>query len=338
MAAPKRAETDQRATPLYALIYDTLRAHIEDASFPEGLVLGESLVARAFGASRVPAAAALKRLRDEGLIRDFEGRGYLVGDGTAAPVRRELTEAGLRLPEALAGELKLRNRREAIYPDVEHTVAAALSYGRFLLNESALAEHYGVSRTVAHEVLTRLERTGLVTQDKNQRWYAGPLTADVLRDHFEMRWLLEPVALGQAYDRLSPDELVAKLRRLDQVWHGRRTAANLERLEQDLHVDIVLRCRNAELRETIRRNQLPVIATVHSTLERFHAADEIERMLGEHRAVLEHLIKGERDAAMRALEQHVRRSLGPNLDFLKALGPVPANKLPPYLIAIEAKA
>jgi DNA-binding GntR family transcriptional regulator len=77
---------------------------------------------------------------------------------------------------------------------------------------------------------------------------------------------------------------------------------------------------------------------VHSTLERFHAADEIERMLGEHRAVLEHLIEGERDAAMRALEQHVKRSLGPNLDFLKALGPVPANTLPPYLVPIEAKA
>jgi len=55
-------------------------------------------------------------------------------------------------------------------------------------------EHHGVSRTVAHEVLTRLERTGLVTQDVNQRWYAGPLTVDLLREHYEMGWLLEPIA------------------------------------------------------------------------------------------------------------------------------------------------
>ena len=338
MAKRQGEDRGRRAAPLYAVIYDTLRAHIEDGSFPAGLVLGESIVARAFGASRVPAGAALKRLHEEGLVRDFDGRGYLVGGRGAAPLRRELAEAGLRLPETEAGDLKPRNRRERIYPDVEHTVAAALSYGRFLLNESALAEHYGVSRTVAHEVLTRLERTGLATQDTNQRWYAGPLTPDLLRDHFEMRWMLEPVALGQAYDRLSPGEFAAKLKRLDQAGDGRRTAADLERLEIDLHVDIVLRCHNSQLRETIRRNQLPVIATVHSTLERFHAADEIETMLAEHRAILDRLMAGKRDAAMRALEAHVKRSLGPNLDFLKALGPVPANMLPPYLVPTEAKA
>ena len=57
----------------------------------------------------------------------------------------------------------MRSRHGRLYPDAEHAVAACLAYGRFHLNESALAEHYDVSRTVAHEVLTRMERTGLIS-------------------------------------------------------------------------------------------------------------------------------------------------------------------------------
>ena len=135
MATTAISRTERSGPPLYALIYDVLREHIVDGSFPPGLVLGEASVARAFQASRVPAAAALRRLKRDGLIRDFDGRGYVTG-GNAAPVRIDLAEAGLRLPAELAGDLKIRNRRERIYPQVEHSVAACLSYGRFLLNEA----------------------------------------------------------------------------------------------------------------------------------------------------------------------------------------------------------
>src|SRR5690606_58165 len=125
-----------------------------------------------------------------------EGRGYMVGSGE--PLRMELEAAGLDLGATL-DDLQQRNRHAWIYPEVEHAVAACLAHGRFLLNESALASHYKVSRTVAHEVLTRLERTGIVVQESNRRWYAGPLTQADIRHHFEIRWLLEPVALRQSF-------------------------------------------------------------------------------------------------------------------------------------------
>ena len=144
------------ARPLYEIIYSVLREHLIDGSFPPGLVLGEAGVARAFKSSRIPAAAALQRLSEEGLIKKFAGRGYLAADADPREVvRRELEDAGLCLPETLSGSLKTPNHQARIYPLVEHAVAASLSYGRFMVNESALAEHFSVSRTVAHEVLTR---------------------------------------------------------------------------------------------------------------------------------------------------------------------------------------
>ena len=100
----------------------------------------------------------------------------------------------------------------------------------FSTDESALAEHYQVSRTVAHEVLMRLERTGLVVQDRNQRWYAGPLTIDLLREHYEMRWLLEPIALGQALGALDPKEIALKEKRARRVSDGSLPARDRETL------------------------------------------------------------------------------------------------------------
>lgn len=320
--------------PLYQLIYAVLRAHLSDGSFPPGLVLSESVVARAFGSSRTPAVNALQRLRDEGLIQDFDGFGYLAGRTTALPIRKELADIGLRLPPAAAANLKIRNHHGRIYPDVEHSVAACLAYGRFLVNESALAAYYEVSRTVAHEVLTRLERTGLIAQDVNKRWYAGPLTAERLREHFEMRWLLEPTALGQAMDRIDSSFVERCRNRILKAQRHPLKPGNRERLEIDLHVDIVRDCNSGELHDAIRRNQLPLIAT-HSTFARQSYPDEIEMMLKEHLDILEHVLAGRKAKAKAALGAHIRRSLAPNVDRLKRLGRLPPELARPFLIPVN---
>jgi DNA-binding GntR family transcriptional regulator len=328
--APPQADS----RPLYEIIYAVLREHLLDGSFPTGLVLGEAGVARAFKSSRIPAAAALQRLSDEGLIKRFEGRGYLAADAHPRTiVRRELADAGLHLPETVSGSLKTLNRQARIYPLVEHAVAALLSYGRFLVNESALAEHFVVSRTVAHEVLTRLERTGLIEKDTNQRWYSGPLTVDRLREHFEMRWLLEPAALGQAMETLSPADLRMKRGRVEKAQHHHNAPSRLERLEVDLHGEVVLSCANQQLRDAIRRNALPLFAT-HSTFALIQEDEEIETMLAEHRAIYDFLLARDRRAAMAALKAHIRRSLEPNIERLKRIGSLPESLRPPFLIQV----
>jgi DNA-binding GntR family transcriptional regulator len=332
--ARSAAETREKtAAPLYELIYAVLREHIEDGSFPPGLVLGESTVARAFQASRVPAAAALRRLRREGLLRDFDGRGYLTGAHGAEPLRLELQEAGLRLPPDIMTGLKVRNRREWIYPAVEHAIASVLPFGRFQVNESALAEHHQVSRTVAHEVLTRLERTGLVSQDVNQRWYAGRLTEDGLRDHFEMRYLLEPTALGQVMDDIAPEEISERLERARKTALLHPTLDRIERLERDLHIDIVLRCRNQQLRETIRRSQLIIVA-IHHAFDLYRDSAVISLMVAEHVAILGHVLAGRREKAMKAMKAHLTRSLAQNIEIVRSLGPLPEERRPPYLIKV----
>ncbi len=321
---------------LYDVIYDVLREHLLDESFPPGLVFGEAAVARAFGSSRIPASAALQRLKSEGLLTGFEGRGLVAATANGAPlVRAELTDVGLRLPTAVASSLEVRNHHGRIYPQVEHTIAASLAYGKFLVNESALAEHYGVSRTVAHEVLTRLERAGLITQEGNQRWYAGPLTADDLREHFEMRWLLEPVALGQSMDRLDAEVVAARRDHVAQAIASKKlTPLRFEKLETELHVQTVLAHANRQMVETIRRSQLIVIPT-HSTFAAQPHLDELSRTLEEHIEMFDLVLGNKRKLAMQALEGHVKRALDPNVERIRRLGRIPEALRPPFLLPVE---
>lgn len=315
--------------PLYDLIYNVLRDHIRRKRFPAGLVLGEAGVARAFNTSRNPAATALRQLREEGLIHDFVGRGFLVGDGP--PLRLELEAAGLQLADGVRKGESARNLPTRIYPEVEHAVASVLAYGRFLLNESALAEHYGASRAVAHEILTRLERTGLITQDSNQRWYAGPLTAKLIREHFEMRWLLEPIALRQAAPLIGRDELLRKRGHLEKLRDGYRNPDLLERIEGELHVELIERCENSQLKRAVRRSQLPVIAT-HSTYRDTQDAEEIATMAKEHWTIFDRLLAGDADSAAAALEAHLKRAVEHNVGLLENLPSLPDKELPSYLV------
>ena len=320
------------ALPLYETMYRVVRRHIEDGLLAPGLLIGEAALARAFGSSRVPAGVALRRLAEEGLISSSGGRGYVVGPDGGPLLRRDLVEAGRVVPAAAATDARLRHRAR-IYPVVEHLVAACLPYGRFQLNESLLADHYGVSRTVAHEVLTQLSILGLVVQDRNQRWYAGPLTPELMREHFEMRWLLEPIALEQAAPGLATRDLEARLDRIGAVRTGRWTPASLERLERDLHVDTVLQCANGQLRTVIRRSEVPLIAT-HDTFHRHNDRTEIAMMMDEHAEVFAHLLKGEARLAGRALEAHLRRSLVTTLRSLATLGPLPERRRMPFLVQV----
>ncbi len=332
MAAPVGSAAARRpGVPLYERIYAVLRRHIVEDRLPAGLVIGEAGVARAFRASRVPAAAALRRLREEGLLGDFEGRGYLVGQGE--PIRMELEAAGLELGDLLEPGQQ-RNQHEWIYPEVEHAVASCLAHGRFLLNESALAEHYRVSRTVAHEVLTKLERTGIVVQESNRRWYAGPLTPDGIRHHFEMRWLLEPVALRQAYPALDPDDLRTRRDHLHALAEGVASPVKVERIEHDLHYLTLAACENPLLLATVRRSQLPLLAT-HWTFQHFQDPGEITNLVVDHLAIFERLIAGRLDAAAATLEHHLRRSVEHNIALWRKLGDLPPHLHRDYLILAD---
>lgn len=330
------SRSDRRVPPkLYEVVYGVLRRNIEEANLPQGLVLLEGPIAEIFDLSRAPVQRALQLLEADGLVRRFEGRGYLAGRAARPdlPLRFDIREVGLRLPGDIAETLQARSSWERIYHEVEREVASCLAFGRYRIIEANIAQHYGVSRTVIRDVLARLQERGLVKKNQKSHWVAGPLTAKSMRDHYEIRRLLEPPALLVAAETFSSDELISMRDRVvaAEETYDQTTSEEIRGIEDDLHGKLVLSVDNPHLASHIRHSQLPLLT--NQLFERYLGMPEHGRMLSEHRLVLEHLVRGAPAAAAAALETHLNAALLRSLARLKTLSVFPApDVIPAYLV------
>ena len=104
----------------------------------------------------------------------------------------------------------------------------------------------------------------------------------------------------------------------------------IERIEEDLHVDIVLACPNRQMREVIYRSQFATLG-INITFERYRDSGSYPPTVEEHLRVIEHLAAGDAAAAARALAAHLENGLARSLARLERLASLPPNRLPPYL-------
>lgn len=322
--------------PLAELIFQILRRNIEDGRLPDGLVLSEADVSRTFGVSRTPARVALGRLRDENLVAPREGRGLLVlRGGGGAPVRQRLADTDLRVDEAEQEALNSSGAVDRIYPSLERTASSVTAFGRFMVNQTALADYFGTSRTVAQGALMRLERSGLVVRDRHARWYIERLTVQKVLDHYTIRELLEPVALQMAFPLMSRDKIYSSWRRLGQLLERPATVtpADLDQVERDLHFDLVHLCPNAQMVKVINESQLPLIGT-HYTAERYGGSPEMTRSFLQHSNVLTLLLEGSPDRAAEALRHHLRSAVEVTVPRLHHLPELHPDLYPPYLTPV----
>ena len=318
----------------HEIVEDALRRNISEGRLPRGLVLLESNIAEIFQTSRDPVRRALQRLEADNLIHRFAGRGYLVGrlGENNELIRADIKSFGLVVPQETDEALQSRSSWERIYDVVENDVAGCLIFGQYRIIETELAHHFGVSRTVVRDVLSRLQERGLVRKDQSSHWIAGPLTAQSIKEHFALRRTLEPPALVSAAPKL-------QRRALQELYDRFRTAEAMpmevegEKLEEfeTLLVDTcVLTTPNAQLRDLIRNNLLPVLASERLLRQLGLPIDRTA--ITEHRLIVELLLRGAVEAAAAMLTTHLEAAMNRNIAQMKivAVIPEPAS-IAPYL-------
>jgi len=145
-------------------IAKVLRDALKKKSLPDGTVLLEGPIAALFNSSRTPVKQALNTLEAEGLVRRFDGRGLLAGK-KGGPLRIKISAEMLDLdPET--NDYPKTFVWENFYYDFENTIILSAVFGASRINELALARHYGISRTVAGDILNRAIETGIVVRDE----------------------------------------------------------------------------------------------------------------------------------------------------------------------------
>ncbi|GAB4363890.1 MAG: hypothetical protein Kow00114_20190 [Kiloniellaceae bacterium] len=295
-----------QAPRLYQRAFDILAGQIRDGTLAGGSLLNETRVAQQFGISRAPARRALAELARSGLLEKARGRGYRVrAVGGRRPAAAPPPEAA-----AEASRLQAMPTWERIYGEVEQEIVARIAFASWRLNEAKLARSYGVSRTVTRDVIGRLQQRGLLRKDDSGRWYAPELTPDHVGELYELRWVLEPVALVKAAPKV-PRAFLAGLRaHLEDALANAREikGAALDALEEEIHVALLGHCGSNTLMQAITLHQSLLIA--HRFLYRSTPSlFETEPFLPEHLEVIERLEAGRVAAAAEALEHHLRVSL-----------------------------
>ncbi len=310
----------------YEKIGAALREGIGDGRLPPGTVLQEAPLAELFRASRSPVRQALEALLAAGLLSRHDGRGLVVGDGRAPLLRQPLD------PAALLGRPADDFQRvwawQRLHDEVERLLVRACVLGRFRVNEAELASHYAISRTVARDVLVRIQLSGILDKTERAHWVTVPLDEARVRHLYALRVLLEGAALAEAAPSI-PAAVLAEMRgrlRDTAAAYPRVGAEALDRLEHDLHVVCLRHAANRELLEALRRTRCIIVSSKH-LLGSSVALPPDDPFLAEHATVLAALADGDASAAVAALVDHLNAACEKvlrRLDAFRRAGRMPA--------------
>ena len=306
-----------------------LRAHLQQGGIAPGARLFEADVARAYGVSRSPAHYALETLMGEGRLNRADGRGYVVPSRNGMPA-----PAGARAQLVLVPIVQ-EPRWKNIHARVEREIGTRILFRSFGIHEARLADAFGVSRTVARDVLLRMHATGMIGKDHGGRWHAERVTPERIHNLYEMRWLLEPQALRDVGPRTPESTWVRMLARVKAVMDAFPDVrgAELDAIEHDLHVDLLGACRNQELLRVLRQTQLLLISNRYMFDDFLGVPSGIaEASLREHRRVLQLGSRGKHDEAALALQLHLKRSYQHWLQRLDRMAAVREPRRPAYVL------
>ena len=321
--------------PYYQIVEDVLARSIAEGDLPAGTHLMASPLAERLSVSRPPVTRALQALADKGLILPVEGRGYMV-PGTPAPVKRNLHELPLSLgEEGDRDSAPVLPGWGRILEDVAAQVLDCMPFGTFMISESGIGQHFGVSRTVVRDVLSRLQARGMVRKDRQSHWVAGPLSARMLDDAQQLRRRLEPLAVASAIATLPRPELTGMRERIRMaISEGAALSQpQVDRLEADLHQRCLEAASNRLLWDMVRPLQLShVVDRLFGTYIGVH---DVMAMLVEHRLVLDHMLIGDRSGAEAAMRFHLDADHERARARLKVLSIFDDPDVAPYLIRIH---
>jgi DNA-binding GntR family transcriptional regulator len=168
-----------------------------------------------------------------------------------------------------------------------------------------------VSRTPIREALRMLEAEGWIDFLPHRGAVVSTLSADEIRQIFEIRFALESLALRQSVPLLVPadfDRLAGILRAMD----GETDAGAWLALHREFHMGLY-----THANERLRR----LIEEQHDAVERylrieFVAMNTADDDSAEHSAILTACRTGDIDAAIRLFEPHI---VGGGADLAEAL-------------------
>jgi DNA-binding GntR family transcriptional regulator len=301
--------TDQNPQPLYIQIRDILAQAIAVGELKAGTKVTESSIAARFDVSRQTARNALSELASDDLIFSESGkRGFLISAvDDVKPSKSEASQAAKgNLEISTHYEVDRSVKWESKYDEIKSELLALSCRGRFRIVPSNLAERHGISRTILKDIQLRLVDDG-IARVEGRNWILNRFDQKSIDEQFSVRKILEPFALRSAFPQIDLKFASDCLARLEDAKprQGKLESAELERLEEDLHVKTLSFCDNTFLMDVLRRSRL--VHVFNSFYYPKYRSDNL--FVDEHIAIFKAILDQDVDAAAGALSTHLENSL-----------------------------
>ena len=173
------------------------------------------------------------------------------------------------------------------------------------LSLTEIAEKLGVSRTPVREAFQQLESEGLIKLRMNKGAIVNPIDEKYIRDHYEMRMLLESEAAYRAAKNglSNVDKLLAKLKKAKKNMEQLSTP-DYEDLNFEVHSAIWTAADNDRLYKFLSMLwNGPSVGFLNPKI------DHYKKSTDEHIAIPEAIKDGNSNEAKRMMEIHTERSM-----------------------------
>ncbi len=207
---------------------------------------------------------------------------------------------------------------------IEQQLRRDILFGVFMPGErllaAELAKRYAVSLTPLREALQRLATDGLIAMTPQRGVRVTPLSLHSVEEIYELRCLLEPLALRKS------------LAHADEEWRNnvRRTYEHLVAVLHDEHHSVVdgedanQAFHQALLSRCPSRWLLNMVTMLSEHCIRYRFLSFKQRggragLLEEHQAIYDASMRGDGDAAALALENHIGITLKSLIPILQAM-------------------
>lgn len=174
-----------------------------------------------------------------------------------------------------------------------------------VINEVALAERFGVSRTPVREALLGLASSGLVRLERGLGAIVVGISLQRVFDAYEVLATLSGLAAELCAARMTALQRaqLTSLHEEMRKYRGGGHRAEYVRLDEQFHELIVKGSANAVLEQQVAQCAKTIAAVRHASMES-HAS--LETMHGEHDDVVAAICAGDCEAARRAMSGHLQ--------------------------------
>ncbi|NMD38500.1 MAG: GntR family transcriptional regulator [Christensenellaceae bacterium] len=188
-----------------------------------------------------------------------------------------------------------------VYKDLKNRILKnEIKQGEYL-EEKAICEEYGVSRTPVREAMVLLEKDDLIKNYPNKGIFVTEISIQATKELFQIRRYLEPIAFRLAFDNLNLNILTDFKEELMQALDN-KDYMELHELDYRIHNYINSKCNNIYL--------LKYLNNVSDTFQRirtqpFYAEKRTEGGAKEHIVLINLIIERKLNEALELLNEHI---------------------------------